>query len=701
MIVFKELEKQIFELTELFHEKIEAEEGLKRDPEIIKNIGSIYKQISSSNAMSMKGISFSENKHIFSPLEYREQKRLESHYLMEVGTIAKLLLNMNKANFKKEDTFMAKVLERVYKYEEYIVMIPSIQNEVKMLSKPEFIQYFEEYEQNHIEILDSLYLKILQQMKDMNSQSEIEVVLRDELVGNIVLFERMANTEVLKKKEQILKILLLVFYGSSVKDEKVAKHIWNVWIRAISSASRWKTVKMQFNTVNDDFYWTSSTFARLNKSKTELSKEIWAVKLKYDQTENNRKIIARGIIDSVINFSEELEAKNLIQQDIRILGAIDIWLCYFEEDPEYLLKISNFLIERLLVVHTSVRMKSISLLRKILKIRISQNKTECEVIKIDTDPLSESRGFTHFLPDEPRPFLDSLSQGWNTPVTSYKVYKGDIPFSKWSKEFQENDRLFREIIDEEQRFIHFLFISILTELNSKQDIKLSQGGGIDLNKLTLLQLFIKQKKNKDPNVPSRPNLADHVMTKTNLTRYFGIFYNIFKYYGVDVYKVNFIPVIQSFISKGFKEIEHPNICKAFISDVIWAFLRTSKYYFEGNEDTYNESLELLFEIFGESEQLDQNAFFRDSFMDAFSDRDPRRFDGFYQKLISEISLGSTLKARNILGFLRFLWESFHWKFANYLSYIVKSILHADTSEIIAPKNISGVIKPSQSIIMSK
>ena len=192
---------------------------------------------------------------------------------MEVGTIAKLLLNMNKANFKKENTFMAKALERVYKYEEYIVMIPSIQNEVKMLSKPEFIQYFEEYEQNNIEIQGSLYLKILQKMKDMNSQSEIEVVLRDELVGNIVLFEWMVNTEVLKKKEQILKIILLIFYGSSVKDEKVLKHIWNMWIRAISSASRWRVI-MQFNTANDDFYWTSSTFARLNKSKTELSKEI-------------------------------------------------------------------------------------------------------------------------------------------------------------------------------------------------------------------------------------------------------------------------------------------------------------------------------------------------------------------------------------------------------------------------------------------
>ena len=57
------------------------------------------------------------------------------------------------------------------------------------------------------------------------------------------------------------------------------------------------------------------------------------------------------------------------------------------------------------------------------------------MIKIDTDPLSDSRGFTYFLPDEPRSFLDSLSQGWNTPVTSYKIHKGDIPFSKWSKFF--------------------------------------------------------------------------------------------------------------------------------------------------------------------------------------------------------------------------------------------------------------------------
>ena len=54
-------------------------------------------------------------------------------------------------------------------------------------------------------------------------------------------------------------------------------------------------------------------------------------------------------------------------------------------------------------------------------------------------------------------------------------------------------------------------------------IKPTQGDGIELNKLTLLKLFIKQKKNRDPNVPSRPNLGDHVMTKTNLTRYFGIF----------------------------------------------------------------------------------------------------------------------------------------------------------------------------------
>ena len=66
----------------------------------------------------------------------------------------------------------------------------------------------------------------------------------------------------------------------------------------------------------------------------------------------------------------------------------------------------------------------------------------------------------------------------------------------------------------------------------------------------------------------------------------------------------------------------------------WPFLLTSKYYFKWNKNTYNESLKLLFEIFGESEQLDQNAFLRDSFMDAFSQRDSRRFDGFYQKLIT-------------------------------------------------------------------
>ena len=68
---------------------------------------------------------------------------------------------MNKAN-KKIRYIYGKSIRKSVQIWKKIYNDSKYSNEVKMISKPEFIQYFEEYEQNHIEILDSLYLKILQ-----------------------------------------------------------------------------------------------------------------------------------------------------------------------------------------------------------------------------------------------------------------------------------------------------------------------------------------------------------------------------------------------------------------------------------------------------------------------------------------------------------------------------------------------------------
>ena len=67
---------------------------------------------------------------------------------------------MNKANFKRKIHFGESIRKSVQIWKIYCNDF-KYSKEVKMPSKPEFIQYFEEYEQSHIEILDSLYLKIL------------------------------------------------------------------------------------------------------------------------------------------------------------------------------------------------------------------------------------------------------------------------------------------------------------------------------------------------------------------------------------------------------------------------------------------------------------------------------------------------------------------------------------------------------------
>jgi hypothetical protein len=58
----------------------------------------------------------------------------------------------------------------------------------------------------------------------------------------------------------------------------------------------------------------------------EISEEIefWEQKLQEKQ-ENNLEV-ARSVMDSIIQFHCKSERDNLMQQDIRILGSIDIWL---------------------------------------------------------------------------------------------------------------------------------------------------------------------------------------------------------------------------------------------------------------------------------------------------------------------------------------------------------------------------------------
>ena len=450
-------------------------------------------------------------------------------------------------------------MDRLYEYEEFYAMIPKTQTDVKMMSKPEFIQYFDDYESSHVNKLDKLYLKVLQLIQEVRESAEVEVVKRDELIGHLILFDKMANEEVLIRKEQIIKILLMVYTGSSLKDEKITSHIWNICIRTIASAERWKKFKPHFVLEDSDLYYTSHTFAKINNLKTELSREVEDCKSELRKYKSDQLIIARGIVDSILSFSGDLENKNLVQQDVRIIGSIEIWICYFDEDEEYLLKITNYLIERFFKFHSSVRNKALSVCRKIVELRLRQNNFVKEEGKVEPADFDEPKDFNRFLPEGPKPYLDHLELGWNTSLASYKTVKPEAPFSKCSAEIQRQDKLFAELIDDNQTFIRNLFSTVLLELNSKEDLHTIQEGGSQMNRYKNIIMKLLMHKGDAKGGHGMADKLGKLAETVSSVRYFNVFYQIFKYYGIDIYKMDILPVIKEYVEKGFKDIEHPHV----------------------------------------------------------------------------------------------------------------------------------------------
>ena len=94
------------------------------------------------------------------------------------------------------------------------------------MSEPKFIVYFDGFKDNHLSKLTLLYEDIMKLIVEMSQVQEVAVVIRDELVGKLILFDKMANSEVFKKTDHIIRIMTLVYTSASIKDQKVIKYIW-------------------------------------------------------------------------------------------------------------------------------------------------------------------------------------------------------------------------------------------------------------------------------------------------------------------------------------------------------------------------------------------------------------------------------------------------------------------------------------------
>ena len=194
------------------------------------------------------------------------------------------------------------------------------------MSKPVFLKYYEELENKHLSILNQLHLDTLKLIDEVKEEKEKEVVRRNQLIGFLILFDKMANKEILKRSELVIRILLLIYNGSSIKDQMISKFVWDISLRTIATADRWKKFKPLFEYETETLDQSSSFSVLTSRLSIEKKTEIEECTEKILKERENQKVKARGIIDSIIHFSENAETKNLVQEDTRIFGSIDIWM---------------------------------------------------------------------------------------------------------------------------------------------------------------------------------------------------------------------------------------------------------------------------------------------------------------------------------------------------------------------------------------
>ena len=275
------------------------------------------------------------------------------------------------------------------------------------------------------------------------------------------------------------------------------------------------------------------------------------------------------------HFGQEV-ASNLIEQDIKILGSLEIWLCYFQDDHEYLSKISNYTTERLLTIHSSVRNKALSLLRKVTQMLIKNSNITKKTVSIDSQMATDELTFDRYIPDDASGYFDDCALGFVEPFSSYKVNEGNIPYFSLNTDSQGTLYLMRP--EYSGVFIRKLFEEIIKELCIKKESEERKGDSIPnrAGRFRRMLMNYMSRTSNQQNNDEEPKFDQNLISKiSNISfesarglRYFNVFYQLLKYYGPDYYKNEFWPVIQEYVEVGFKDTEHPHVKKAFIVDVI-------------------------------------------------------------------------------------------------------------------------------------
>lgn len=210
--------------------------------------------------------------------------------------------------------------------------------------------------------------------------------------------------------------------------------------------------------------YSKVTLERIRENEKELVQEIETRKKLLEEREDRRSKVIYAITDSIMSHTIEPKHENWI------LSIIEKWMRWYKQDEKYALKLSNFLINKLTEFQPTARAKAVICLKKIISIRRDFYKCTKEYKAIPNfDNSSHFDIFDRYLPPTPRPYFDSLEDGWCIPLTQYKSYDNSTPFERAPEEMHKKDILYQLLIDPTHMFIRGLFETMMHDLGVKED----------------------------------------------------------------------------------------------------------------------------------------------------------------------------------------------------------------------------------------
>lgn len=178
-------------------------------------------------------------------------------------------------------------------------------------------------------------------------------------------------------------------------------------------------------------------------------------------------------------------------------------------------------------------------------------------------------------------------------------------------------------------------------------------------------------------------------------------YHLFKFYGPAFFRDYILPEIKPIMDFDFEDVEYAYLCKIIAFDVISAFIRTSKYYYNSYGELYNECMMIMHELYDEGTSNEIKKLYRQSIRQCFKNRDPLRAESAIQLLIDQLPSSSLKVTQKNVELIASYGIAFNWKSLPILAKCVEKYLDWDPQEIKIASTFSDEIPPYLRLVYSK